>query len=88
MVDFPPRRKRPERYLPLRHPRSQWLLTKVVGSMADVPKDLLEQIKELERLFTVDQPKLKEVTDHFVKELEKGKSISEASVRCLVLMPG
>ncbi len=42
--------------------------------MADVPKDLLNQIKELERLFTVDQAKLKEVTNHFVKELEKGKS--------------
>lgn len=46
----------------------------MLGSMADVPKDLLEQIKDLERLFTVDQAKLKEVTDHFVKELEKGKS--------------
>ena len=46
----------------------------ILGSMADVPKDLLEQIKELERLFTVDQAKLIEVTDHFVKELEKGKS--------------
>jgi len=42
------------------------------GSMADVPKDLLEQIKELERLFTVDQAKLKEITERFVKELEKG----------------
>ena len=42
--------------------------------MADVPKDLLDQIKELERLFTVDQNKLREVTDRFVKELEKGKS--------------
>ena len=42
--------------------------------MADVPQDLLDQIKELERLFTVNQPKLREVTDHFVKELEKGKS--------------
>ena len=42
------------------------------GSMADVPKDLLEQIKNLERQFTVDQAKLKEVTNHFVKELEKG----------------
>ena len=41
--------------------------------MADVPKDLLEQIKELEALFTVDQKKLKEITDHFVKELEKGR---------------
>lgn len=44
--------------------------------MADVPKDLLEQIKELESLFTVDQAKLKEVTDHFVTELEKGQSNS------------
>jgi hexokinase len=42
--------------------------------MADVPKDLLDQIKELERLFTVDKAKLKEIRDHFVKELEKGKS--------------
>ncbi len=45
-----------------------------VGSMADVPDDLLEQIKYLEKIFTVDQAKLKEVTNHFVKELEKGKS--------------
>ena len=45
-----------------------------VGSMADVPDDLLEQIKYLEKVFTVDQAKLKEVTNHFVKELEKGKS--------------
>ena len=42
------------------------------GSMADVPKDLLERIKELEQLFTVDVSKLKEVMNHFVKELEKG----------------
>ncbi|KAL8953499.1 MAG: hypothetical protein Q9222_000646 [Ikaeria aurantiellina] len=50
------------------------------GSMADVPKDLLEQIKELERLFTVDQTKLKQVTDHFVKELEKGLSVEGGSI--------
>lgn len=42
--------------------------------MADVPDDLLEQIRYLEKIFTVDQAKLKEVTSHFVKELEKGKS--------------
>lgn len=42
--------------------------------MADVPDDLLELIKYLESVFTVDQAKLKEVTNHFVKELEKGKS--------------
>lgn len=45
----------------------------ILGSMADVPQDLLAQIQELEKLFTVDQAKLKEVTEHFVKELTKGK---------------
>ncbi len=42
--------------------------------MADVPDDILEQIRNLEKIFTVDQAKLKEITNHFVKELEKGKS--------------
>lgn len=50
----------------------------VLGSMADVPQDLLEQIQELEKLFTVDQAKLKEVTEHFVKELTKGKFWEES----------
>ncbi|KAL2055779.1 hypothetical protein ABVK25_004023 [Lepraria finkii] len=50
------------------------------GSMADVPDDLLEQIRYLERIFTVDQAKLKEVTKHFVKELEKGLSIEGGSI--------
>jgi hexokinase len=40
--------------------------------MADVPRDLLEQIAHLETLFTVDQQQLKAITEHFVKELEKG----------------
>ena len=40
--------------------------------MQDVPRDLQDQISELERLFTVDQAKLKRITDHFVSELEKG----------------
>lgn len=40
--------------------------------MADVPRDLMEQIAQLERLFTVDTEKLKQITDHFVSELEKG----------------
>lgn len=44
--------------------------------MNDVPEDLLEQIKELERLFTVDQDKLKKITDHFVQELTKGDYLS------------
>ena len=41
--------------------------------MADVPEDLLEQIKSLEKMFSVDQAKLKQVTDHFVKELARGR---------------
>lgn len=40
--------------------------------MADVPRDLLDQIAQLEKIFSVDKKKLKEITDHFVKELEKG----------------
>ncbi len=34
------------------------MLTIPVGSMADVPKDLLQEIKRLEELFTVDTAKL------------------------------
>lgn len=41
--------------------------------MADVPEDLLAQIRYLEKIFTVDQAKLKEVTNHFVTELGKGE---------------
>jgi hexokinase len=40
--------------------------------MADVPKGLLEAIGDLEKLFIVDQAKLKQITDHFVGELQKG----------------
>lgn len=44
--------------------------------MTDVPEDLLQQIKELEGLFTVDRAKLKKITDHFVQELTKGDYLS------------
>lgn len=53
--------------------------------MADIPEDLLEQIKELERLFTVDQPKLKEITSHFVNELTKGEHSSDMFWGCALL---
>ena len=43
------------------------------GSMADVPKDLLQEIQKLEQLFTVSPQKLKEITDHFIHELDKGR---------------
>lgn len=44
------------------------------GSMHDVPKDLMDQIKILEDLFNVDVQKLKFITKHFVNELTKGLS--------------
>ncbi|KAI0394847.1 hexokinase [Xylariaceae sp. FL0594] len=50
------------------------------GSMADVPKDLLDQIAILEKAFTVDTKKLKEITKHFVSELEKGLSVEGGSI--------
>ena len=40
--------------------------------MADVPEDLLQEIKRLEELFTVDKTKLKAITKHFISELDKG----------------
>ncbi|KAI1812993.1 hexokinase [Poronia punctata] len=50
------------------------------GSMADVPKDLLAEIKALEEAFTVPSEKLKEITSHFVSELEKGLSVEGGSI--------
>ncbi|KAI0998931.1 Hexokinase [Podosphaera aphanis] len=50
------------------------------GSMADVPKDLLAEIKRLEDQFTVSSEKLKAITAHFVKELEKGLSVEGGSI--------
>lgn len=44
-----------------------------LGSLADVSKDLLDEIKRLEELFTIDTAKLKEITAHFEKELAKGE---------------
>lgn len=58
----------------LSNPRSS------IGSMADVPKDLLAEIKKLEQMFTVPPQKLKEITDHFIKELEKGLSVEGGSI--------
>jgi hexokinase len=52
--------------------------------MADMPRDLKEQIDKLEEMFVVPTSKLKEITDHFVKELEKGLSKEGGSIvsRC------
>ena len=40
--------------------------------MADVPQNLVQAIEDLERLFIVDGEKLKQITDHFIGELQKG----------------
>lgn len=40
--------------------------------MHDLPQNLLQQIKDFEEMFTVDREKLKQIVNHFVKELEKG----------------
>lgn len=48
--------------------------------MAEVPKSLLEEIKSLEEQLTVPKEKLKAITDHFVKELEKGECLSATSL--------
>ena len=50
------------------------------GSMADVPKDLLGEIKQLEEAFTTDTAKLKAITKHFVSELEKGLTVEGGSI--------
>ncbi|KAF7868580.1 hypothetical protein EAF04_005111 [Stromatinia cepivora] len=50
------------------------------GSMAEVPKNYLEQIKKLEQQFTVDTKKLKEITEHFVSELTKGLTVEGGSI--------
>ncbi|KAJ4296125.1 hexokinase [Collariella sp. IMI 366227] len=51
-----------------------------VGSLVDAPKDLLTEIKHLEEQFTIGTAKLKEITDHFVNELEKGLSRKGGSI--------
>lgn len=57
----------------------------ILGSFADVPKDLLQEIKQLEEQFTVKPEKLKQITSHFINELEKGKSTKYMS--CLERIP-
>lgn len=41
--------------------------------MHELPQNLLGPIKDFEQAFTVDRTRLKQVVNHFVKELEKGK---------------
>jgi hexokinase len=50
------------------------------GSFADVPPDLMAQIERLEELFTADTEKLKEMTDHFVSELQRGLTVEGGDI--------
>ncbi|KAJ5739910.1 Hexokinase [Penicillium manginii] len=50
------------------------------GSMHDLPQNLLQQIKDFEDAFTVDRAKLKEIVNHFVKELEKGLTVEGGNI--------
>ena len=74
MVGLGPRRRPSRKGAYCYQNRAQHTDGECLGSMADVPDDLLEQIRYLEKIFTVDKAKLKEVTTQFVKELVKGKS--------------
>jgi hexokinase len=47
------------------------------GSLAQVPSDLDAQVRQLEQLFTVSTEKLKEITEYFVSELERGLASDE-----------
>jgi hexokinase len=46
----------------------------VLGSFADMPTDLKEQIEKLEEAFTIPTAKLKEISEHFLGELKRGLS--------------
>jgi hexokinase len=48
--------------------------------MSAMPDGFLEQIKQLEDVFTVDAAKLKQIVNHFVKELEKGEAESHCAI--------
>ena len=52
--------------------------------MQDLPQNLLQHIKDFEDVFTVDRAKLKEIVNHFVKELEKGMCCIFGDTNCLV----
>lgn len=48
--------------------------------MADVPRNLLNEINKYQELLTVPASKLKAITDHFVSELEKGLSVKGGNI--------
>ncbi|CAZ83238.1 unnamed protein product [Tuber melanosporum] len=50
------------------------------GSMHDVPNDLMKHIHELEKMFTIDTPKLHEIVSVFQEELIKGLSVAGGTI--------
>jgi hexokinase len=48
--------------------------------MADIPHDLMQEIKKLEDQFVVDTTKLKAISNHFVGELEKGLTVEGGDI--------
>jgi hypothetical protein len=59
----------------------------LTGSFHDASKDLVQEIEQLEKMFTVETPKLKEITDHFVKELTKGMLSMSRRQHRLICVP-
>jgi hexokinase len=53
-----------------------------VGSLAGLPKNLSKEVEVLEKMFACDTAELKKISDHFVKELEKGLSIGGGNIVC------
>lgn len=48
--------------------------------MADVPQDIVAEIASLERLFTLDTAKLKEITEQFIVELKQGLESDKGNI--------
>lgn len=52
----------------------------VTGSATEIPQDLLQEIRNLEEIFTVPTEKLKAISEHFISELAKGLSVEGGSI--------
>ncbi|KAI5288382.1 hexokinase A [Ascosphaera acerosa] len=58
---------------PFRHPQRK-------GSFEDMPEEILKEIHDLEKLFTVDTALLRKIVAHFAKELEKGLTVEGGNI--------
>lgn len=43
--------------------------------LAEIPPDYVPEVQRIEDMFTVTRDKLKQITEHFVGELEKGSVV-------------